>query len=70
VIQELEKTDRQGAMGRIRFHRGHQVIFGEDPYEEALACVIQWTGEGGRRVVYPPSIAEGEIALPGPGPTQ
>jgi len=66
VIEALERTDRQGAMGRIRFHRSHQVIFGEDPYEEALACVIQWTDRGERRVVYPPSIAEGEIELPGP----
>jgi branched-chain amino acid transport system substrate-binding protein len=68
VIDALEKTDRQGAMGRIRFHRSHQVIFGEDPYQEALACVIQWTDRGERRVVYPPSIAEGEIELPGPLP--
>ena len=66
VIRALEKTDRQGVMGRIRFHRGHQVIFGEDPFQEALACVIQWTDQGKRRVVYPPSIAEGEIVLPGP----
>jgi len=68
VIEALEETDRQGAMGRIRFHRSHQVIFGEDPFQEALACVIQWTGQGERRVVYPPSIAEGEIELPGPAP--
>ncbi len=66
VIESLEKTDRQGAMGRIRFHRSHQVIFGEDPFQEALACVIQWTDQGKRKVVYPPSIAEGEIELPGP----
>jgi branched-chain amino acid transport system substrate-binding protein len=64
LAEALERTDRQGAMGRIRFHRGHQVVFGEDPREEALACVIQWTREGRRRVVYPPSIAEGEIQLP------
>lgn len=64
LVQAIEKTDRLGSMGRIRFHRGHQVIFGEDPQTEALACVIQWTKEGHRRIVYPPSIAEGEIRLP------
>jgi branched-chain amino acid transport system substrate-binding protein len=64
LIPAIEKTNRVGAMGRIRFHRGHQVIYGENPREEALACVIQWTKEGRRTIVYPPSIAEGEIELP------
>lgn len=64
VVEALEETDRRGTMGRIRFHRGQQVVFGEDPREEALACVIQWTGDGERRVVYPPAIAEGPIELP------
>jgi branched-chain amino acid transport system substrate-binding protein len=64
LIPAIEKTNRIGAMGRIQFHRGHQVIFGEDPQAEALACVIQWTKEGHRRIVYPPSIAEGTIELP------
>jgi branched-chain amino acid transport system substrate-binding protein len=65
LIPALEKTDRIGAMGRLRFHKGHQVIFGEDPHEEALACVIQWTKQGKRKIVFPASIAEGEIELPG-----
>ncbi|MFO7785153.1 MAG: ABC transporter substrate-binding protein [Desulfatiglandales bacterium] len=64
VVKALEQTDRCGTMGRTRFHRGRQVVFGEDPREEALACVIQWTEDGRRRVVYPPSIAEGPIELP------
>ena len=64
LVMALEYADRIGAMGRIRFHKGHQVIFGEDPREEALACVIQWTKHGERKIVYPPSIAEGEIELP------
>ncbi|MBI5604904.1 MAG: amino acid ABC transporter substrate-binding protein, partial [Deltaproteobacteria bacterium] len=63
-VQAIEKTNRVGTMGRIQFHQGHQVIFGEDPNAEALACVIQWTKEGNRKIVYPPSIAEGEIELP------
>lgn len=64
VVSALEKTDRIGVMGRIRFNQGHQAFFGKDPKEEALACVIQWTGEGRRKIVYPPCIAEGEIKLP------
>ncbi len=64
IVTALEKTDRMGAMGRIRFHKGHQAIFGKDPAQEALACVIQWTADGKRKIVYPPSVAEGEIELP------
>jgi branched-chain amino acid transport system substrate-binding protein len=64
VVKALKMTNRRGVMGRIRFHRGQQVVFGVDPEEEALACVIQWTNDGKRRVVYPPSIAEGPIEPP------
>ncbi|MFH1138832.1 MAG: ABC transporter substrate-binding protein [Pseudomonadota bacterium] len=64
IVAELEKTDRVGAMGRVRFHKGHQAIFGDDPQQEALACLMQWTADGRRRIVYPPSLAEGEIELP------
>ncbi|HMK65137.1 MAG TPA: ABC transporter substrate-binding protein [Thermodesulfobacteriota bacterium] len=64
LIKALEQTDRLGSMGRIRFHRGHQVIFGEDPDKEAVACVLQWGTDGRRTIVYPPAVAEGKIALP------
>jgi branched-chain amino acid transport system substrate-binding protein len=64
MVAALENTNRVGAMGRIRFHRGHQAIFGNNPDAEALACIIQWTKTGRRRIVYPPSIAEGKIELP------
>lgn len=60
----LEKTDRTGAMGRIRFDEGHQTIFGNDPKETAMGCVIQWREGGKRVVVYPGSIAEDKIKLP------
>jgi len=63
VVAELEKTDRMGAMGRIRFNEGHQVIYGEDPNEASLGCMIQWR-DGKRVVVYPDTVAEGEIVLP------
>jgi len=63
----LEATDRQGAMGRVRFHRGHQAVFGQDPRREALSCVIQWSQRGARKIVHPQALAEGEIQLPGIG---
>jgi branched-chain amino acid transport system substrate-binding protein len=64
LVTALEATDRIGAMGRIRFHPGHQAIFGQDPDHSALGCVFQWTGSGRRQIVHPPSIAEGQIQLP------
>ena len=64
VVAELEKTDRQGAMGRIKFGKDHQVIYGNNPEEEALGCMIQWQEPGKRVIVYPPSVAEGKIQLP------
>jgi branched-chain amino acid transport system substrate-binding protein len=64
VVTALEATDRIGAMGRIRFHKGHQVVFGNDLDNDALACIIQWDRNGRRKIVYPLSIAEGEIELP------
>jgi branched-chain amino acid transport system substrate-binding protein len=64
VVPELEKTDRMGAMGRIRFGKDHQVVYGEDPKENALGCMIQWRKPGKRAVVYPQSVADDKIALP------
>jgi len=64
IVAALESTDRTGVMGRLRFHRGHQVVFGNDPHQEALACIFQWQKNGRRKIVYPLSIAEGEIVLP------
>lgn len=64
IVTALETTDRTGVMGRIRFHRGHQVIFGEDLANDALACVIQWDRTGQRKIVYPLSISDGDIELP------
>ncbi len=63
VVAEMEKTDRMGAMGRLRFNDGHQIIYGEDPEETAMGCMIQWR-KGKRVVVYPESVAEADIVLP------
>jgi branched-chain amino acid transport system substrate-binding protein len=64
LVKALEQTDRDGVIGRIKFHKGHQVVFGKNPETEAVACLFQWTDGGKRRIVYPPSIGEGEIELP------
>ncbi|BBO86198.1 ABC transporter substrate-binding protein [Desulfosarcina ovata subsp. sediminis] len=64
IAAALEGADRMGAMGRLRFNIGHQVIFGTDPEEAAVACLIQWNERGQRVIVYPPSLAESEILLP------
>jgi branched-chain amino acid transport system substrate-binding protein len=64
VTRALEATDRKGVMGRVRFHRGHQAVFGQNPAEEALACVVQWKSTGERVIVYPRLLAEGGLKLP------
>ncbi len=64
IVAELEKTDRKGVMGRIKFDEGHQVIYGTDPSQTAVAAFFQWTEDGKRKIVYPPALAEGKIVLP------
>ncbi len=64
IVAQLEKTDRKGVMGRIRFSPEHQVIFGNDPNETAVAAFIQWSADGKRKLVFPASIAEDKIILP------
>jgi len=64
VVDALEKTDLMGVYGRIRFNpKNHQVIPASDPKEGAVGTILQWQA-GKRIVVYPKSIATGEIQLP------
>jgi len=64
VVAALEKTDLMGVYGRIRFNpKNHQVIPSVDPKEGAVGTIFQWQA-GKRVVVFPPSIAVGEIKLP------
>ena len=64
VVAELEKTDMMGVYGRLRFDpKSHQVIPSTDPKEGAVGSILQWQN-GQRVVVYPKSIAMGEIQLP------
>jgi branched-chain amino acid transport system substrate-binding protein len=64
IVAELEKTDRMGVMGRVKYDEGHQAIFGSDPQETAVGTVFQWTEDGKRKIVFPESIAEAKIQLP------
>lgn len=64
VVAALEKTDIMGVYGRLRFDpKSHQVIPSTDPKEGAVGSILQWQ-DGKRVVVYPKSIATGEIKLP------
>jgi branched-chain amino acid transport system substrate-binding protein len=64
VIQALENTDIIGVYGRLRFNpKNHQVIPAFDPKEGAVGSIFQWQA-GKRVVVFPKSIAMGEIQLP------
>jgi branched-chain amino acid transport system substrate-binding protein len=64
VVSALEKTDLSGVVGRIRFGKDHQVIYGYDPKETALGCGFQWKKPGKRVVIFPEVVAEGKIELP------
>jgi branched-chain amino acid transport system substrate-binding protein len=63
VVAQLEKTDMDGAIGRIAFNKAHQVVYGEDPKTAAASLAFQWRG-GKRLVVYPEGAAEAQIELP------
>jgi branched-chain amino acid transport system substrate-binding protein len=60
LVAQLEKTDMDGAIGRITFNPNHQVIYGEDPTRTASSVAFQWRA-GKRVVVYPESAAEAQI---------
>ncbi len=64
IVAGLEKTDRRGVMGRIRYDDGHQAVYGFDPAEASVSVVSQWTDSGKRVVVFPDSLAENVIQLP------
>jgi branched-chain amino acid transport system substrate-binding protein len=64
VVDALENADLMGVYGRIKFNpKNHQVIPALDPKEGAVGTILQWQ-DGKRIVVFPKSIATGEIKLP------
>ena len=64
LISALEKTDLTGVVGRIKFAKDHQVVYGVDPKETAIGCAFQWRKPGVRVPVFPEVVAEGKIELP------
>ncbi|MGD2124580.1 MAG: ABC transporter substrate-binding protein [Desulfobacteraceae bacterium] len=64
IVSALEKTDMNGVVGRIKFGKDHQVIYGLDPKETALGCAFQWVKPGVRVPVFPEVVAEAKIQLP------
>ncbi|MEW6673252.1 MAG: ABC transporter substrate-binding protein [Thermodesulfobacteriota bacterium] len=64
IVAELEKTDRIGVLGRVKFDEGHQAVYGFNPQESCVSTVFQWTDSGQRVIVFPETIAEGKIQLP------
>ncbi|MCB2185538.1 MAG: ABC transporter substrate-binding protein [Deltaproteobacteria bacterium] len=69
LVTALEATDYRGAQGRVHFHPGHQAVFGDDPDQDSVACLLQWQAPGKRVIIYPPKIAEGQLKMqPPPAP--
>jgi branched-chain amino acid transport system substrate-binding protein len=64
LVRALEKTDMSGVVGRVRFDKSHQVVYGFDPKETAMELAFQWKKPGRRVVVFPEKIAEEKIELP------
>jgi branched-chain amino acid transport system substrate-binding protein len=64
IVSELEKIDYVGLLGRTRFDKEHQIVYGTDPNETALLGNYQWSKTGQRIIVYPEVVAEGDIWLP------
>lgn len=67
VVDALEKTDMNGAVGRIRFSKDHQVVYGLDPKETAIGAAFQWKKPGTRVPVFPAVAAEAKIEMPSYG---
>ena len=58
IVDALQGHRRvQGVMGRIKFTKGNQVIYGMDPQKEALGCFFQWSDDrqAGHRLSPDPS---------------
>ena len=64
VVTALETTDMVGVYGQIKFNpKSHQVVPSNDPKKGAVGTLFQWQDKK-RVVVFPESIAKGEILLP------
>ena len=64
VVAELKKTDHQGAIGRIKFDEGNQVIYGDDPTKTAGGMRISMDRRRQTRHRLARVLAEGKVVLP------
>lgn len=64
VVAALQKVQRQGVVGQLQVNDVNQVVYGKDPDKAGVGVFFQWTEDGQRRVIYPPTLAEGDITLP------
>lgn len=58
VIAAMERANRIGVMGRLRFDERHHLKFGLDPTESATSVLVVRSPAGHLRIVYPPGLAE------------
>ncbi|MBI5029588.1 MAG: ABC transporter substrate-binding protein [Chloroflexi bacterium] len=63
LVTALEATDMNGVIGKIKFSKDHQVVYGMDPKEAAIGAAFQWKN-GVRVPVFPAVAAESKIELP------
>jgi branched-chain amino acid transport system substrate-binding protein len=63
LVAQIEKTDIEGAVGRVIFNKTHSVPYGDDPKAGGASLAFQWRN-GKRVVVFPEAIADGQIELP------
>lgn len=64
VAAALERVDKSGPLGRLKFDWARQLVFGLDPDKTAVGLASQWSRKGRRMVIYPESLANGTIELP------
>jgi branched-chain amino acid transport system substrate-binding protein len=63
VVTALEATDYNGVVGRVKFGKDHQAVYGLDPKEASVGAAFQWRN-GNRVPVFPAVAAESKIQLP------
>lgn len=60
LVTALEKTDRVGAQGTLRFDATHDVVYSPtDPTKGIAPLYFQYQADGTKKIVYPEALAEG-----------
>jgi branched-chain amino acid transport system substrate-binding protein len=64
IVEAIRNVDMPGAIGRIRFDKTNQVVFGNDGKETAVGLFVQWQAGGKLAAVFPLANAETATQLP------